>query len=145
MYQADRPFTAAEVAEIKPLLTRFADEWVSHSRQLRAYADLWHDRFVVLVVDETQAGASGCSIDASVRFLQQVQQHFGRDLFDRMRFSYWEGGEIATLPREEFATAYAAGRITDQTQVFDTLVKTKKELDVAFEKPLSDSWHARMV
>jgi hypothetical protein len=146
VYGANRPLTPTEQEHILPILQRFAREWVSHNLQLRAGADILYDRFIVLAVDETQAGASGCSIDKSVHFLKALQADLGVDLFDRMRFSYRNtDGEVTTLPREEFAAAYAAGRIDDQTLVFDPLVTTLGALREQFEKPLQESWHARMV
>lgn len=145
VYQSDRPFTAAEVAEVENALQAFARQWVSHNRQLRAAAGIMHDRFVILAVDESQAGASGCSIDASVHFLKQLQAALGVELFDRMRFSYRDGEQVVTVARDEFARRYAAGEITDNTPVYDTLVKTTGELQHRFEKPLHASWHSRMV
>lgn len=146
IYQSDRPFTEAESVQIEQLLRTFASRWVSHNRALRAASGLLHNRFVVLAVDERQAGASGCSIDASVHFLKQLQAEFGVDLFDRMRFSYQTAdGQVETLPRDAFATAYAEGQIGPETLVFDPLVKTKAELDQQFVKPLWESWHRQMV
>jgi len=105
-----------------------------------------HNRFLVLMVDETQAGASGCSIDSSVAFVKQIQAQYGVDFFDRMSFSYQdEQGKVHTLPRADFEKAYQEGTITDETLVFDTLVKSKAELDKGLLKPLKESWHARLV
>ncbi len=146
VYQSNRPFTAGELPWVREQLAAFATQWVSHNRQLRAAADVLHDRFVVLAVDETAAPASGCSIDSSVRFLKQLQGELGVDLFDRMNFSYRGGeGRVETVPREEFTRRYQAGEIDGETTVFDPLVKNRGELDAGFEKPLRQSWHARMV
>ncbi len=146
IYQADEPFPAEQVAKIRSVLGRFAQQWVSHNQQLRASGDLWHERFVVLMVDESQAGASGCSIDKSVAFLRELGATYNRQLFDRMRFSYRDAqGQVQTVAREEFARLYAEGLIDDQTPVFDTLVDNKGALDLSFEKRLADSWHKRMV
>jgi len=145
IYQASQPFPAEQVAEVRAHIQAFAKKWVAHNQQLHAYGDLLHRRFVVLMVDESQAGASGCSIDASVHFLKELQAHYGVDLFDRMRFSYLDGQQVQTLAREDFAKAYAEGQINDHTLVFDPLVKDKGSFERAFTKRLSDSWHARMV
>lgn len=146
IYQADQPFEAEKVGEIRTALQRFAQQWVSHNQQLRATADVWHQRFVVLMVDETQAGASGCSIDKSVAFMKQLGATYERQLFDRMRFSYRDAaGQVQTVDRDAFAQLYAQGEINEDTLVFDTLVDHKGALDRAFEKRLADSWHKRMV
>ena len=136
IYQASEPFSAAEVPEINQHVQRFAQQWVSHNQQLRAAGVVLNERFLVLAVDETQAGASGCSIDSSVKFVKQIGTHYGRDLFDRLRFSYEKDGQVYTVSKEEFAEQY---------RVFDPLVKTLEELQTAFRKPLGTSWHARFV
>lgn len=146
IYQADRPLNDSEIAELNNRLASFAEQWVSHSRALRAHAEVRHGRFLVLMVDETQAGASGCSIDASVHFLKQLEQAYGLALFDRMTFAYRDSdGRVRTAAAPEFGALYKRGEITDNTPVFDNLVKTKGELDTAWVKPLGESWHARFV
>ena len=51
------------------------------------------------------------------------------------------------LPDTECAqfAAYQQSNITDDTTVFDPLVDNLDKLRTQFEKPLRDSWHARMV
>lgn len=146
IYQCNRPLNEEQSQEIEKMANDFARRWVSHNQQLHAAATFLHHRFLVLMVDESRAGASGCSIDSSVAFVKQLQAQYGVDFFDRMSFSYQdESGTVHTVPRAVFAEAYQAGQITDNTLVFDTLVKNKAELDQALLKPLKDSWHARMV
>ena len=145
IYQSNQPFQDVDIPEIKAHVQRFAQEWISHNRQLRAHGDVLHNRFILLMVDESQADASGCSIDKSVYFLKALQAEYGVDLFDRMRFSYQHGDAVETVSREEFARLYAEGKINDETPVFDTLVTNKGDFDQAFVKPLGESWHKRMV
>lgn len=145
IYQSNQPIPEAEVPELKEKIRAFADSWVSHNRALRSFGDLWHNRFVILMVDESQAGASGCSIDSSVHFLKALQAQYGVDLFDRMIFSFKRGDEVVSLNRTDFAQWYQEGKITDETLVFDTLVNTKKDLEHNWLKPLAQSWHKRMV
>lgn len=145
IYQSDKPFEAKEIPKIQQQVQDFAQAWVSHNRQLRAYGNILHNRFIVLMVDESQAGASGCSIDKSVYFLKNLQAQYEVDLFDRMRFSYLDGEEVKTVSRDEFAKLYINGDITGETLVFDTLVNNKADFDTNFVKPLNKSWHKRMV
>ena len=145
IYQAARPFTDAELQEAQKYLEQFAQQWVSHNRALKAFAKVFHQQFIVLIVDESQAGASGCSIDSSVKFLQKLSAHFDIDFFDRMTFAYKEGAFVKTAPRTEFATLYKTGQLTEETLVFDNLVTTKADFEAAWIKPLGKSWHKRMV
>ncbi len=145
IYQAQAPLSPKITQEIEVHLTKFATAWVSHNNQLHAFAKVFHNQFLVLMVDESQAGASGCSIDKSVHFMQQLEQHYQIVLFDRMTFTYKDGDTIRSASKNEFAALYKAGTITDDTLVFDNLVKTKKDFDSQWVKPLASSWHKRMV
>lgn len=145
IYQSSRPFSDDEISALKTLLTRFTQSWASHSRQLCAFGDVLFGRFILLMVDEDQAGASGCSIDASVSFLQQLEKRYGVDLFDRLTFAWLEDGAVKTAEQGEFARLYNEGTIGDETIVFDNLVKTKGDFEKAWLKPLGKSWHKRLV
>ena len=145
IYQAQTPFSEELTGEIKRHVRQFATQWTSHNRALRSMGAVYHNQFIVLMVDESQAGASGCSIDKSVHFIQALEGEFGVNLFDRMTFTYKIGDEIHTAPRDKFAALYAEGVINDKTLVFDNLVKTKGDFDSNWIKPLGESWHKRMV
>ena len=145
VYQSNKPFPKENIPEVKMKIMQFAQNWVSHNRQLQAHGDLIHDQFVVLMVDESMAGASGCSIDSSVYFLKSLQAEYGVDLFDRMTFTYQQDGTVHTASREEFAQRYQEGVIDDNTLVFDNLVNNKGDFEKAWLKPLGNSWHRRMV
>ncbi len=145
IYQSSRPFIEEEIPSLKDYLQQFAQSWISHNRQLRAHADVLHNQFLVLMVDESMAGASGCSIDKSVHFMQQLGHQYNTDLFDRMTFAWKDGENVKTASSAEFAELYQKGAINDQTLVFDNLVKTKGELEEKWLKPLNESWHKRFV
>ena len=146
IYGAERAMTEAETATAKAKLQEFVSGWASHRRELKASADVLHNRFLVVAVDETKAEASGCSIDGSVHFIQGLGAELGIDFFNRMRFSYRdENGNIQTVGRDEFKDLYRTGRLVNDSIVFDPLVKELGELRQIFERPLEDSWHSRMV
>lgn len=146
VYSANDPFSKQDIPNVQANLKAFAKSWASHSIQLSAAAELIHDRFVVLTVDESQAGASGCSIDSSVNFIKELGAQYNRDLFDRFRFSYIDNkNEVQTVSKDDFSDLYAKGEINDQTTVFDPLVNTVGALQMSFRKPLKDSWHKRFV
>ncbi len=145
IYQSNRPFTEEELKVLEPQIGAFADEWVSHNVKLKAFGAVYLKQFIVLMVDESQAGASGCSIDRSVYFLKLVERNFGVELFDRQTFAFRLGDEVRTAPKQEFSALFQKGIINDHTLVFDNLVNTKASFDQAWIKPLGESWHKRMV
>lgn len=145
VYQSNQPFPEREIADLRANIQQFVANWISHNQQLRAFGDILHNRFIVLMVDESRAGASGCSIDKSVHFLQRLQTHYGVDLFDRMQFSYLKDDTVHTVPRAEFSRLFQANEIDESTLVFDNLVTTKGDFEQKWTKPLAESWHKRMV
>ncbi len=145
IYQAAQAFSETDIPQLKKELSQFAERWASHSRQLRAYGDVLFDRFIILMVDESQVGASGCSIDSSVNYLRQLGEAYKLDLFDRMTFAWLENGEVKTAKSDEFPALFSEGKITYETLVFDNLVNNKADFEEKWLKPLGQSWHKRFV
>jgi hypothetical protein len=146
IYGAERAMTEAETNQVRTELQGFVTNWVSHRKELKAGADVLHNRFIVVAVDETKSEASGCSIDGSVHFLQELGARVEVDFFNRMIFSYRdENNNVQTVSRDTFKELYRAGKLENDTIVFDPLVKELGELRQIFERPLEDSWHSRMV
>ena len=143
IYAADRDLTAEEVATLERELGEFTASWTSHSRDLDAYGGIWAKRFLVLGVDEGRAAASGCSIDTSVRTVQQLGASIGVDFFERNQLFTLHGDALKAYPTDAFGAAYLRGEITDETVVLDPLVQTKSAAKSGFRKPLARSWHKR--
>ena len=143
IYQADRPLTESEVAEIKPLLERFATEWSSHGKGLQASARLLHNQFLVLANNESATSASGCSIDASVRFVRELEQQLQVSFFDRTKLAFLKEGKVQTVGMQELKEKVAAGEIDENTLYFDTLVNNYGELQTAWPRPARNSWLSR--
>lgn len=143
VYQASRPLTEAEQAEIKPLLERFATEWSSHGKGLQASAKLLYGQFLVLANNETETSASGCSIDASVRFVKELEQRFNISFFDRTQLAFLKEGEVEQVSLSDMKSKVAAGEINKETLYFDTLVNNYGELQKAWPRPAGASWLAK--
>lgn len=134
---------ADEIGMLNGRIIDFSRQWTSHNRQLRATGGLLHDMFVVLVSDESAAGASGCSIDTSVKFVRQLGEEYQIDFFDRLHFTYLQDEQVHRLHRDQIAEAYAKQQITDETLFFDNLVKDKGEFLKRWVTPFGDSWLKR--
>jgi hypothetical protein len=143
IYQANRTFNSEEEKHILQKLAGFTSQWQAHGHQLTALAEIRYHRFIVLMVDESKVGASGCSIDTSVHLLKEIERQFNVSLFDRFNIAYRPApGEIDSCSRNEFEKLLVSGLITENTIVFNNLIQTVKELNSKWEVPLKDSWHA---
>jgi len=144
IYQADRAFNAAEEARIAQMMNDFTSQWAAHGHKLAAYSEIRYQRFIILMVDEQQAGATGCSIDKSVQLMKEIEQEFNVNLFDRFNIAYKKDGKVLSCGRTEFEQMIEDGEINGDLIVFNNLVQTKQELDTNWEIPVSKSWHARI-
>ena len=145
IFQADTPLPAESIGIVNMRVREFSRAWTSHNTALKATGGLLHDKFLVLVADESHAGASGCSIDTSVRCIRQLGEEYGVDFFDRLRFSYLEDEQVKEIHRDDIREAYRNGLINDQTLFFDNLVKNKEEFLTRWLTPFGESWMKRFV
>src|SRR5437879_10794469 len=118
IYQSDKELYDEQVKQLVDQLNKFAAEWTAHNHQLKAKAEVRYNRFLILIVDESQAGASGCSIDKSINFMKKLEQQFNIRLFDRFNFAYRDGEKVLSLPRHEFEELLKTGKINTDTVVF---------------------------
>ncbi|MBE9583947.1 ABC transporter ATPase [Mucilaginibacter sp. JRF] len=142
IYQSNRQLSDAETVDIQKSLTEFTNIWTAHNNQLKAGAEVRYNRFLILIVDEEQAGASGCSIDKSVRFMQQLEQEYNINLFDRFNMAYRDGDAILSADRAGFEQLIKQGTVNTETIVFNNLAKNVTELNTKWEVPFKASWHA---
>lgn len=143
IYQSDRKLTDQEVEEITDKLTNFVNEWVAHSTPLKASFDLKYNRFIILAVDTDYHAASGCSIDSSVRAIQEIEQLYKINLLDKMNVTYRTGEFIAHKPLIDFKKMAKTRAVTGKTIVFNNLVNTIEEYENYWEVPAEESWHGR--
>ena len=146
IYQADKPFSEADIPRINEDIESFCTQWTSHSRELRAIGGVMHDLFVVLVVDETMAPTSGCSIDKSVAFVKSLEQKYGHKLLERNNIAWLDDAEqIHTTPLNDLKQLVESGGMKMDTKVFDNLVSNRKDYISRWTVPLGVSWMKRFV
>lgn len=145
IYQANRSFSQDELAEIVPALDQFIEDWTAHGSDLRAGYEMRYNRFIVLALDQSLTSASGCSIDASVHFIQHLEKKYGVELLDRMNVSYKQGEFVAYKPLTEFKKMAKEKAVSGNTIVFNNLVTHKLDYLEHWEVPASESWHARFM
>lgn len=144
IYQSDRALSDIETSQIQSELDNFTVQWSAHNQQLMAKGDVIYNRFLVLIVDERQAGASGCSIDKSVHFMKSLEQTFQINLFNRFNIAYRQGDQILSVGRAEFEDLINAGIVNEETIVFNNMVQTYADFQHHWEVPLKSSWHAKV-
>lgn len=145
IYQANRSFTTDELDEIKVELSSFLNDWTAHGSDLKAGFEIRYKRFIILGLDQSQTAASGCSIDASVHFIQQLEKKYNVELLDKMNVSYKQGDYIAYKPLIDFKKMAKQRAVSKNTIVFNNLVTNKGEYKEHWEVTASESWHSRFM
>lgn len=143
VYQADRPLSDGEVNTIDESLQLSLGQWAAHGQPLLASAKVVENRFVIVGVDEGYTLPSGCSIDASVRTVQEIGRQISADFFDRSVAIQTTDGSVQTFALPALKAAVVDGVLTPDTSVFNTLVKTKAELLSDWRIRAADSWLKR--
>ncbi len=145
IYQANRSFSTDELVEITRKLDEFIQQWAAHGAALKAGYEIKYNRFIIIAVDNAFNMASGCSIDASVHFFQQLEKEYQVNLMDKMNVSFKNGEFVAYKNLLDFRKMVKAKSVSENTIVFNNLVNTKEEYDQDWEIPMKDSWHARFL
>lgn len=141
IFQADRELTNDENNAISNDLLQFVENWLSHGSLLKAHYKLLHNRFIVFFADEDGDNMCGRAIDASVRFVKELEKKYAISLLDRSRVAYLVDGKVEACTLDELGQRIEDGEITPKTEVFNNLVSTKEEFDSSWTVPLAKSWH----
>lgn len=143
IYQSNRKFSDQEILEIENDLKSFIENWSAHGTELEASFQLKYNRFIIIAVNQDVQQATGCSIDASVNFIQNLEQKYSVDLLDKMNVTFKNGEHIAHKSLIDFKRMAKEKAVTANTIVFNNLVNTIEEFNESWEVPAADSWHSR--
>jgi len=145
IYQCNCSFSDLELEEISNNLNIFLKSWTAHGADLQAGFEIKYKRFIIIALDQQMNAATGCSIDASVKFIQDLEATYKVDLLDKMNVSYKQGDYVAYKTLTDFKKMAKDKAVSKNTIVFNNLVNSKAEYLEFWEVPASESWHSRFV
>lgn len=143
IYQSNRKLSDDEVNSIETQCHEFVENWSAHGTSLEASFVLKYNRFIIFAINQDFHAATGCSIDASVHFIQKLEKDFQIELLDKMNVTYRVGEHIAHKTLIDFKKMAKERAVTANTIVFNNLVNTIEEWQDFWEIPASESWHSR--
>jgi len=145
VYQASRSFSTDELVELTRKLDTFLNSWAAHGKDLKAGYEIQYNRFIAIAVDAVHHEPTGCSIDASVHFIQELEKEYKVDLMDKMNVSFKNGEFVAYKNLVDFRKMVKSRSVSANTIVFNNLINTKEEYENDWEVPMSESWHSRFL
>src|SRR5437764_10290997 len=133
VFASDRTLDTDQTKTLMSTVDPFLEQWKAHGAELTVGRDWRAGRFLTIAVDQTTAGASGCSIDGLFRALKSLQPKLGASLVTSGLIFYCdEKGAVQSVTRERFAALGASGKVGPQTRVFDPTVTSLGEWRARF-------------
>jgi hypothetical protein len=146
IFQANKEFTETEKTAISSELIHFVDNWLSHGSLLKAHFKILHNRFIVFFVDEEGDRMCGRAVDASVRFVKELEIKYNLILLDRSAMAYLDkDGKVQGCRLDELNKLVEEGKVNPGTQLFNNLIQNKTEFEKSWLVPLSSSWHQNYI
>ncbi|PQJ81196.1 ABC transporter ATPase [Polaribacter glomeratus] len=145
IYQAEREFNQKEIEIISAKAEEFINSWTRHGDNLKGSFTIKYNQFLVLAVDESFNTVSGCSIDSSVRFVQQLEKELQLDLMNKMNITFKDNETINLVKLSDFQQFAKDKKISLETIVFNNMVNTKEDFENNWEVPAKQSWHKRFL
>jgi hypothetical protein len=146
-FGASRTLDATQTVRLFDSMRSFLAEWTAHRQDLLAGFAWMHERFLLVGVDESGAGASGCSIDALTGHLRNLGAELGLDLLDSMPVWFRDpAGDIRMVSRADFSDLAVQGEVSAHTPVFDlTLTRLGDVRAGGLETAAGSAWHRSLV
>jgi len=132
VYQADRELNSSEESFLLENLKIFIQDWAAHGSQLYGDVAIKDKRFVILAVDESKTGVSGCSIDTSVRKIKDLGAEIKVDFFNRMNLYLQKENEFKQVHISEV-------KDFPEWKVYNPMVTNLKELRENWLLPVTQS------
>jgi len=146
VFAADKTLSSSQSAQLLNAVDQFLAAWKAHGEPLTVGRDWKHNRFLTVAVDQSTAGASGCSVDELFRILTSVENRVGASLVTSGLVLYRDrGGAIQSVTREKFVKLSRTGEVDRSTIVFDPSVTSLAEWRSKFETDVGHSWHASLM
>lgn len=142
IYQTNRSLTNEEENHVRKFLPSNIEQWTAHGTDLQASFEMFHNRFVVVALNETFHAASGCSIDASTRWFKTLGEQLSVDFFDRSQ-AYLNENTIQTFSIFETKKAVEKGILQPETMVFVPQVSNLEEFLTRWCRPAKETTFKR--
>jgi hypothetical protein len=144
IYQASQNLSETQIHELEKKIAFFIEQWDTHGHPLKASWKLNYNRFLILAVDESFNPPSGCSIDKSVRFLQELESSLKINFLERSSVALENGNdEIFTVELKDIKKNVEEGKINSNSFVFNNLIDKLGDIEKNWKVPASQSWLSR--
>jgi hypothetical protein len=143
MFTSNRFLTQEEIVSLNNELSLFIQKWTAHKQDLNASFSLIDDAILVVGVDESQTGASGCSIDSMTKEITRLAQQMNIDWLNRFSIIIKSSEGNSAINANELKQLFSDGKINELTLVSNSLLSNFGEVKTHLYKPIKDTWMNR--
>ena len=140
IYQANRPFSEDDLQVIASETSRFLEHWAAHGNQLKTAFNIRFNQFLILAIDEQFNHSSGCSIDGSVHFVQQLGQQLNVEFFNRTLIALYDKDSVMFERLSDVKLKLESGELSEGSLTFNNLISQVKDLSNKWIVPITDTW-----
>ena len=124
LYACEKALTQSQQDYILNIISEELKGWNAHQQPLTAGVTILENHFIVVALDESKNGASGCSIDTLQKTIQKIEKEFSISLMNRLNVFCKIEDEILCIPSFKLST------VTDKDTLFyDLNILKKRELN----------------
>ncbi len=145
IYLCDKELSEQEVQRLHADTEAFLKDWNAHGTALSSMYEIIANRFIVIAVNEDAYGASGCSIDKQLQFIQATEKKYSIQLLNRLLVAYQNKDRVEVVHSSKVPALLTEGILNRATPVYQTALTTGREYNQTFTAPLSQTWLSRFL
>lgn len=146
VYTSDETLSPNELTTFSNELSNFISAWKAHGTHLNSSFLFIANRVLLIVVDEQDQNATGCSIDSLNRYLQKTTYNwFTRNWVLHNSNSNDLNSHWKVTGLQDFHSKCKSGEISLEEYVLNTTVLTLADARKNMVQTVSESWHMQML
>ena len=136
IYAAEQKLTQDQEGYILKEISTHLQNWEAHKVPLTAGVTILENHFIIVALDDSEHGASGCSIDTLQKLIQNLEKDLSISLLNRLNIFCKIEDEILCIPSFQLVSIAKSN-----TLFYDLTIQKKSEL-YSYLKPISEGWCA---
>ncbi len=134
IYAAEYKLTNDQENYILDHISIHLQNWEAHKVPLTAGVTILENHFIIIALDESKNGASGCSIDTLQNKIQEIEKELSVSLLNRLNIFCKIDDTIKSIP-----TTKLAENANKETLFYDLTIQKKSEL-TNWLKSIKEGW-----
>ena len=143
IFTSNRFLTQEEIVLLKNELSLFVQKWTAHKQDLNASFSLMDDAILVVGVDESMTGASGCSIDSMTKEITRLAQQMNIDWLNRFSIVVKSSEGNRAINANDLKQLISEGKVNEETLVSNSLLNNFGEVKTHLYLPIKETWMSR--